>query len=225
MGTPRSASWDAAAARYRWQEPLESTGLDRLIRLLPVPGDGVVLDLGAGPGTLTRRLRAALPGHAVLAVERSRAMVAVGRYGGAAVVRGDVTALPLPAGTAAAVTAAWVLHVLEPPERAAALAECARVLRPDGHLGLVVPAAVRDPVRRGVRAATRAALRRTGSSGVLAVPRDLDGLLVAAGFEVVADVTTGRGYWARVMVARRSARHAAGCGSHDTSARRPANRP
>jgi SAM-dependent methyltransferase len=203
--TPRTVSWDAAAARYRWQEPLEATGLERLIHLLPVGRGGVVVDLGAGPGTLTRRLRAALPGRAVLAVERSSGMVAVGRYRGAPVVRGDVTALPLPAGSAAAVTAGWVLHVLEPTDRAAAVAECARVLRPGGHLGLVVPAAVRGPVRRLVRAATRAALRPAGSSGVLAVPADLDGLPAAAGFETVADVTTGRGYWARVVVARRSA--------------------
>jgi ubiquinone/menaquinone biosynthesis C-methylase UbiE len=204
VATSRTVSWDAAAARYRWQEPLESTGLERLIRLLPVPQDGVVLDVGAGPGTLTRRLRVALPGLVVLAVERSRGMVAVGRYREAAVVRGDATALPLPAGSVVAVTAGWILHVLEPTERAAALAECARVLRPGGHLGLVVPAPIRGPVRRAVRAATRAALGLTGRSGVLVAPPDLDELLAAAGFDTIADVTTGRGYWARVVVARRS---------------------
>lgn len=195
------SSWDAVAAAYRWQEPLESRSLDALVRLLSVaPGD-LVVDVGAGPGTLTRRLRAAGPNR-VVAVEPAVRMVGVGRFGGAGAVRGEATALPLPDAAVDIVTAGWLLHLLDPPARTAAVAECARVLRPGGRLGLVVPGEVTGTVRRVVRGVTRAAMGAVGASGPLSVPEDLDEALATAGLETVAEARTGRGYWARVVVAR-----------------------
>lgn len=206
MSGLRSATWDAVAAAYRWQEPLERRSLDALLRHLPVMAGGLVVDVGAGPGTVTRRLCATEPGTRVIAVEPARRMVAVGRYAGAPVVRGDVTALPLPDAVADAVTAGWVLQLLEPAARASAITECARILRPGGHLGLAVPAEVSGSLRRLVRGASLAALRVAGAGpgrgGPLTVPRDLDDALASASFRQVADVRTARGYWARVVVAR-----------------------
>lgn len=206
MSGLRSATWDAVAVAYRVQEPLERRSLDALVRHLPLAAGDLVVDVGAGPGTVTRRLRGTAPATRVLAVEPARRMIAVGRFAGARVIRGDVTALPLPDAVADAVTAGWVLHLLDAPARTAALAECARVLRPGGHLGLAVPGQVSGRLRRVVRGASLGAMRVVGvgrdGAGPLAVPHDLDEGLASAGFRQVAEVRTAGGYWARVVVAR-----------------------
>lgn len=97
------------------------------------PGPLRVLDLGAGTGKLTRTLVAA--GHAVIAVEPDAGMLeALRREVPAADARqGSAEAIPADDGALDAVTAAQAWHWFD-HERAAA--ECARVLRPGGVLGL-----------------------------------------------------------------------------------------
>ena len=93
-----------------------------------------VLDLAAGTGKLTRLLVAS--GAEVVAVEPVEAMrrelVAV--LPGAEVLDGVAEAVPLPDASVDVVTVAQAFHWFDPDR---ALAECARVLRPGGHLVLV----------------------------------------------------------------------------------------
>lgn len=92
-----------------------------------------VLDLGAGTGKLTRTLVAA--GHRVTAVDPSEGMLAVlaGALPQVRTVVGPAEQLPLPDGGFDVVTVAQAWHWLD---HAAAAAECARVLRPGGLLGI-----------------------------------------------------------------------------------------
>lgn len=92
-----------------------------------------VLDLGAGTGKLTRTLAAL--GHTVTAVDPSEEMLAVLRRNLPAVEAhvGRAEHLPFEDGSFDAVTVAQAWHWVD-QERGPA--ECARVLRPGGVLGL-----------------------------------------------------------------------------------------
>jgi SAM-dependent methyltransferase len=94
------------------------------------PGRTMV-DLAAGSGKLTRQL---VPlGCEVIAVEPVDEMrAAIGA--GIRTLKGTAEAIPLPDDSADAVTVAQAFHWFDGPK---ALAEIARVLRPDGTLGLV----------------------------------------------------------------------------------------
>jgi ubiquinone/menaquinone biosynthesis C-methylase UbiE len=107
-----------------------------------------VVDLGAGPGTLTAAIRARFPAVHVVAVEPSR------DFAGASVhARGE--ALPLADASAdLAICLSSIRHVRD---RAATLAELRRVVRPGGTLVVVEL----DPDAGADRAANHA--RRLGS--------------------------------------------------------------
>jgi SAM-dependent methyltransferase len=92
-----------------------------------------VLDLGAGTGKLTRTLVDA--GHRVTALDPSAGMLAVlsAALPDVRVFQASAEALPLPDASLDAVAAAQAWHWVEPE---AAAAECARVLRPGGVLGV-----------------------------------------------------------------------------------------
>ena len=93
-----------------------------------------VVDLGAGTGKLTRELAAL--GYDVVAVEPSREMAERLRAAvpGAVALEGSAESIPLLDGSADAVLAGQAFHWFDAP---LALAEIARVLRPQGTLGLV----------------------------------------------------------------------------------------
>jgi SAM-dependent methyltransferase len=93
-----------------------------------------VLDLAAGTGKLTRRLDAL--GATCVAVEPSASMrrVFTGVVPGVPVMGGTAEALPIGDGTVEAVVVAQAFHWFDAP---VALAEMARVLRPDGTLSLI----------------------------------------------------------------------------------------
>ena len=93
-----------------------------------------VIDLGAGTGKLTRGLLAL--GHRVRAVEPLPEMRAELEKAapGARVLEGSAEAIPLPEGSADAITCAQSFHWFD---HAKALPEVARVLRPGGRLALV----------------------------------------------------------------------------------------
>ncbi len=203
-------AWGAVAASYRWQEPLERRSTDALLAVLAPGRHERLLDLGAGVGHLVRRAAARGddaergPGSGPTAVvEASPRMVAAGRYAGAGVLRADATRLPVADGSLDVVTAAWLLHVLDPAERAATVAEAARVLRPGGRFGLVVPAAPRTPWQRALRRAARTAAASRGLRA-FEVPEDLPGLLTDYGLQVRHHRRTGRGYLADVVVCTRA---------------------
>jgi septum formation protein len=100
-----------------------------LHRLLP--DRGTVLDVAAGTGIVGAELAAL--GHLVHGADLSQGMLLKARIRlPGHIVRADAAALPVADGSVAAVTAVWLLHMLEDTD--AVLAEAARVLRPDGVL-------------------------------------------------------------------------------------------
>jgi SAM-dependent methyltransferase len=105
----------------------------------------LVLDLAAGTGKLTRPLLAA--GLRVIAVEPVAEMRAA-LPAGARVLEGTAEAIPLEAASVDAVTVAQAFHWFDGD---AALAEIARVLRPDGLLALLWNRRVEDdPVNAAI---------------------------------------------------------------------------
>ncbi len=108
----------------------------RVLRALLALGPAQrVLDLGCGHG---RHARALSPEVALLAgVDRSRAYLERARDAGAALVRGDLAALPFARGAFDAAYAWYsTLFVFDDAGNEAALAEAARVLKPGGRLAV-----------------------------------------------------------------------------------------
>jgi SAM-dependent methyltransferase len=124
--------YDSEAARYddtRGGEPRANAVADAILRLLP-PSARLVLDVAGGTGIVGARLD-----RRVICVDSSAGMAAIAatRLPGQ-VVRGDATRLPLAAGSVDAVTAIWLLHLLDEQSSADVLTAAARVLRPGGTL-------------------------------------------------------------------------------------------
>lgn len=109
------------------------------------PLDGmVVLELGCGPGLYARRLAGRFPGLRVVGVDHSMAQLRHARraaraadLAGCSFVRADVRALPFDDGSVDAVVVSRLFIVLD--ERAEALAEMHRVLRPGGRAFVAEP--------------------------------------------------------------------------------------
>ncbi len=172
------------------RHPIWERDCARMASELP-PGCRRALDLGCGPGNSATHLRDAVP--SVVALDHSEAMLrrARRRDPRLTLVRGDVRGLPVRDGSMDAVTFHSVLYLL--PDRAAALRETARVLRPGGRAVLLEP-------RDGVRATGKGLLRAlprpgwamtallwrtmSGFYGRFTAP-DLRMLLEAAGLRVV----------------------------------------
>jgi SAM-dependent methyltransferase len=99
----------------------------------PLAADGLVVDVGCGPGRYLEALAAR--GANAVGLDLSPGMVdQAARHG--PVVVADAARLPLPPGSAAVVVAAHMLYHL--PDLAAAGAELARVVRPTGRLVAVL---------------------------------------------------------------------------------------
>ena len=116
-------SYDAGRGQY-------PPGVIEAIGLAPASR---VLDLGAGTGLLSEALLAA--GHDVVAVEPMADMRAVlgAKNGRSRALDGTAEAIPLPAASVDAATAADAFHWFAPDPAAA---ELARVIRPGGLLAL-----------------------------------------------------------------------------------------
>ncbi|WP_431038088.1 class I SAM-dependent methyltransferase [Streptomyces sp. P6-2-1] len=122
--------YDEEAASYdesRGGLPRARAAAEALAGLLP-RRTRTVVDLACGTGIVGGRLREA--GYTVLGLDLSAGMLrqAAGRLD--AVVRADGRALPLASGSAEAVTAVWLLNLVD--DAAPFVAEVARVLRPGG---------------------------------------------------------------------------------------------
>ena len=132
------ASYDAVAATYAEQlgDELDGKPLDRalLAAVCELGADGVLADLGCGPGHVTRFLAQRHP--SVLGLDLSPEMIAIARAGAPDLTFrvGSMLDLPLPdAALAAAVALYSVIHFTA-DERRLAFREIRRVLRPGGHL-------------------------------------------------------------------------------------------
>ena len=134
---PAARGFEVAGERYERGRPdYPPEAVDWLVESLGVGArsGAVVADVGAGTGKLTRPLLER--GLAVVAIEPVGGMRStLGRTAPGADVRaGQAEALPLDDGSVDAVVAGQAFHWFA---NAAALAEFARVLRPDGRLGLI----------------------------------------------------------------------------------------
>jgi len=109
-----------------------------LAHLAPIRArGGLVLEIGCGSGLLTKHLTDA--GHQVIATDASPAMLDIARSYAPDVIEHRVLALPddpLPEADAIVSTGHALSYVDTVPRLEAALAACARALRPDGVLAL-----------------------------------------------------------------------------------------
>ncbi|MFE7779010.1 class I SAM-dependent methyltransferase [Streptomyces sp. NPDC057445] len=123
----RSAPWGVFAGRVVLPWALAGAALE-----------GRVLEIGSGGGTMAAQLLTTHPGITLTAVDPDPAMVVasarrLASFGDRVSVRkGDATGLPFADGTFDAVVSFLMLHHVVAWEKA--LAEAARVLRPDGLL-------------------------------------------------------------------------------------------
>lgn len=156
------ASEDYERGRPGW--PVAA--VDRLATGLGLGADATVLDLGAGTGKLTRVLAQRFA--RVLAVEplgEMRDRLAAARLPRVEVQDGSAERLPVDAGTVQAVFVAEAFHWFDGP---VALAEAARVLVPDGGIGLLwnLPAGPTEPpLPEPARELVRVAVARGGQPG------------------------------------------------------------
>ena len=164
----------AVAPRYDLMNDLMSGGLHRLWKaamvdwLAPRPGWRVI-DVAGGTGDIAhailRRVEAEVivcdPGVEMLAAGIDR-MLDGGRVSGIGFVAGRAEALPLPSGTADACTVAFGLRNVT--DRAAALAEARRVLKPGGRLLCLEFSRPAPPLRPLYDAYSYAVLPRLGAA-------------------------------------------------------------
>lgn len=181
--------YDRASSIYaRFLEDLEYPPTRQAIEFLDLRGDERVLDLGCGSGRavvgVARRLG---PEGRVIGVDFAPGMCREATHSiheadvgdRAAVVCGDVTALPIAAGTADAVVASFVLDLLSVADIEATLAAVDRVLGPDGRFAVVSLADSTAPLTRLYRG-----LRRVFPTQMDCRPIPVTSLLEAAGFAI-----------------------------------------
>jgi ubiquinone/menaquinone biosynthesis C-methylase UbiE len=131
---PRQRFSGAAAAYARYRPDYPDALLDWLVAQAALaPGDPVA-DVGCGTGIFTRRL--AQHGLVVTGVDPNEDMLAEARAegGGAEYRRGEAAATGLPAASVALVSVAQAFHWFDKDE---ALAEFARILRPQGRVAAI----------------------------------------------------------------------------------------
>ena len=116
------------------------------------PGARLVLDLGCGPGNSTAHLRASI-GRGAIGGDYAMPMLRRARRRGVPLAAMDAGALPVRSGSLDAVTFHSVLYLL--PDRAAALREVFRVLRPGGRAVLLEPQAGLKATVQGMAHALR----------------------------------------------------------------------
>jgi demethylmenaquinone methyltransferase / 2-methoxy-6-polyprenyl-1,4-benzoquinol methylase len=129
--------FDRVAPGYDRMNRVISLGLDRrwrrhAIASLELAPGSHVLDLACGTGDLSRDLAAG--GHTPIGLDLSVGMLAARRTD-AALVRGDGAALPFAEAAFDAVVCGFALRNFVDLETV--LGECARVVRPGGHVGLL----------------------------------------------------------------------------------------
>jgi len=150
------ASYDRFAETYRdWWAPVIAPSavrlLDRLDGLLPSDRPLMVVDIGAGTGTLALAALERWPNVRVIGVDPARRMLDLamdasrdaGLGGRLSVDVGDASRLPLPDASVDAAVSSFVIQLT--PNRAAAVREAFRVLRPGGVFACLAWQAEDDP--------------------------------------------------------------------------------
>jgi len=141
-------AWDAVAETYA--QSRDPTGSDAALvddLLAALPADPLVLDVGCGDGA---RTLANLPADAIgLDVSRRGLELATDVVPDARLVQGDMTAIPLAAGSVDAITAYHAVFHVPRDQHPGVYREFARVLRPGGRLLATLPSGRFETVRRG----------------------------------------------------------------------------
>lgn len=150
---PRAAAQAAYNRLARWYDLLaggsEARLRDRGLSALAVGEGEIVLEVGFGTGQALPALARAVgeQGHVYgidisdQMVERARARVeAAGLSARVELVRGDAFKLPWPGSAFDAAYFAFTLELFDTPDIPVVLAECRRVLKPGGRLGVVAMA-------------------------------------------------------------------------------------
>jgi SAM-dependent methyltransferase len=122
-----------------WCDPFAEARYRQFMRRLPA-GAASLLDLGCHDGAGGRVLRAALPNARIVAVDctpRFLDALPDGIYDQAVLASADK--IPLPDSSFDAILAGEVVEHLEEADVDPALDECARLLRPGGHLLMTTP--------------------------------------------------------------------------------------
>ncbi len=155
--TPASeASYDRYAEAYRdWWAPVIAPSavrlLDRLDGLLPPDRPLTIVDVGAGTGTLALAALERWPNLRVIGVDPARRMLdlameaarGAGNHERLSVSVGDAAGLPLPDASVDGAMSSFVIQLT--PNRAAAVREAFRVLRPGGFFACLAWRAEEDP--------------------------------------------------------------------------------
>jgi SAM-dependent methyltransferase len=178
----------AELARLDAQAELSFAEEARLYAELGLVGAGPLLEVGAGSGAVTRRLRARWPDLDVIALDLDPVLQAAAAGAGAPRLRADAVALPLPDASVGGVLLRYVLQ--HTPDPARVLAEARRVLRPGGALVVVdvddaLIGLVEPSFPELVPIFTRLARAQGASGGDRLIGRRLSRLLRAAGFDDV----------------------------------------
>ena len=150
------ASYDQYAEAYRdWWAPVIAPSairlLDRLDGLLPAERPLAVVDIGAGTGTLALAALEHWPNVRVIGVDPSRRMLDLAMAGARraemherlSVRVGDAAGLPIPNASVDGAMSSFVIQLT--PNRAAAVREAFRVLRPGGVFACLAWRAEEDP--------------------------------------------------------------------------------
>ncbi len=152
--------YDKEAERYdasRGGEPRAAAAASAVLGLIPGCADNL-LDAACGTGIVTRRL--AVAGLDVTGADAAYGMLrcAAARVPGR-VVLADTRQLPFPDASFGAVSAIWLLHLLDDAERV--VQEAARVLRPGGVFVTTVDKAAAHDVRSDIDAVMAPRPRRS----------------------------------------------------------------
>lgn len=117
------------ASRLEARMAIYGRAVDAAIAAVVEAHPADTLDIGAGTGAFALRIEAEA-GTTVTAVDSAPSMVALARATGVDASVADARALPLPDDAFDCVVANWMLYHV--PDRGRAIAEAARVLRPEG---------------------------------------------------------------------------------------------
>ena len=139
-------AYDRASRWSRMEEPFERRAQLAGIRLLRVQPSEHVLEIGCGAGgALVALARRVGPGGRVVGVDLSPGMIHLaaarlrraGLAGRAELMVADAIAIPFGDESFDAVFMSFTLELFDTPEIPLVLAECRRVLRPGGRIGVV----------------------------------------------------------------------------------------
>jgi ubiquinone/menaquinone biosynthesis C-methylase UbiE len=201
-----ASTWDRLAGSYARQERWETAAIEALLGFARPAAQDVLLDVGTGTGLVLRTLAGRSPAERpalAIGLDRSPGMLAqVGNLpAGWELVHGSATAIPVADASVDVITCSYVLHLLDPPTRAAALREMDRVARPGGRVVVSTPWSPRAPVRAGFDGLAAVAPARFGGLRTL----DTSGDLRAAGLRPERGRFTRRGYPTLVVAATSAA--------------------